>query len=150
MSRIRESRPNATSNRPFESGRSRGMRAHAFALELRSGGRDDVLHGEAELLLQLLQRRRRAERLHADARTLGPDVTVPPEPARLLHGYPSRNVGRNYAIPIRLRLLLEQLPRRHADDAGPHARGAELLVRLDAQGHLASGSEQQYVRAVPL
>src|SRR2546429_1039861 len=109
------------------------MRAHAFALELRSGGRDHVLHGEAELLLQLLQRRRRTERLHADARALGPDVTIPPEPARLLHRYPSRDVGRNHAVPIGLRLLLEQLPRRHADDAGPHARGAEPLVRLDAQ-----------------
>src|SRR2546430_6001112 len=31
-----------------------------------------------------------------------------------------------------------------------HARGAESLVRLDAQGHLASGAEQQHVRAVPL
>src|SRR5213080_3230481 len=90
------------------------MRAHAFALELRSGSRDHVLHGEAELLLQLLQRRRRTERLHADARALGPDVTIPPEPARLLHGYPSRDVGRNHAVPIGLRLLLEQLPRRHA------------------------------------
>src|SRR5689334_1100478 len=126
------------------------MRAHAFAFELRSGGRDDVIHREAELFLKLLQRRGRAERLHADARALGPDVTIPPEPARLLHGYASRDVGGNYAVPIRLRLLLEQLPRRHADDAGSHARGAQLLVRLDAQGHLASGPEQQYVRAVPL
>src|SRR5207249_1768043 len=33
------------------------------------------------------------ERLHADAGALGPDVPIPPEPARLLHGYPSRDVG---------------------------------------------------------
>src|SRR5881296_43194 len=126
------------------------MRAPAFALELRSGGRDHVLHGEAELLLQLLQRRRRTEGLHADARALGPDVPIPPEPARLLHGYPSRDVGGNYAVPIRRRLLLEQLPRRHADDAGPHARGAELLVRLDAQGHEQLGAAGVRSRVVSM
>src|SRR5881409_4421570 len=105
------------------------MRAYSIALELSAGGRDDVIHREAELLLKLLQRRRRAERVHTDARARRADVAVPPEPARLLHGHPGRYVGREHLLPIGLRLLLEQLPRRYADDSGPHAVSREPLDR---------------------
>ena len=40
---------------------------------------DDILGGEAELLLQFLQRRRGAERLHADAVTARADILRPAE-----------------------------------------------------------------------
>src|SRR5262249_18385165 len=50
--------------------------------------RDDVRGGEAELLLQFLERRRGAERLHADAVPAPADILRPAEVGPLFHGDP--------------------------------------------------------------
>ena len=42
-------------------------------------------------------------------------------------------------------VALEQLPRRHAHDAGCDPLGLEPPMRLDAQRHFAAGREQQHV-----
>src|SRR3712207_5663737 len=76
------------------------------------------LRGEAEPLLQVLQRRRRPEGSHADGLSVQPDVLPPAKRGSLLHGYACGEVGRDDALTVVLTLLLEEFPRRHAHHAG--------------------------------
>src|SRR4029077_4689385 len=88
---------------------------------------------EAELSLQLLERRRGAERLHADDASAAADVAVPAERGALLDRDPRRHGRQKHAVAVLLRLFIEDLPRRHRDDARADALRGELLVRLDRE-----------------
>src|SRR5580704_7767950 len=65
----------------------RGQRAHRCA-ELSGDGGDDLVGLEAELLLQFLEGRRGAERVHAHDLARQADVAGPPERRGLLDGDP--------------------------------------------------------------
>src|SRR5260370_27550297 len=58
----------------------------SLAPEQLGRGRHDAFGLEAELALQLLERRRGAEGLHADDAALGPDIAIPSEDRGLLDG----------------------------------------------------------------
>src|SRR6185436_11609307 len=57
---------------------------------------DDALRLEPELLLQRFQRRRRAERLHADGLPARSDVPLPAERGGLFDGDASRDLRREH------------------------------------------------------
>src|SRR5205085_854905 len=65
---------------------------------------DDAVGLEAELALQLLERRRRAERLHADDAARGSNVALPAERRALLDREPRRHGRRQHTVAVRLRL----------------------------------------------
>ena len=58
---------------------------------------------------------------HADPGAGRADVAIPADHRAHLDRDPRRDVRRKDAIAVRLILLLEQLPRRHADDARRNA-----------------------------
>src|SRR5262249_50848860 len=75
--------------------------------------RDDVLGGKAELLLQFLERRRGAERLHADATTPLADILRPAEVGSLFYGDPRGDRFWQYLLAIFgviATVMLEHLP----------------------------------------
>ena len=74
------------------------------------GRGDDVLRREAELLLQLLQRRRRAEGLHADPCPVAADVALPAERRGLLDRHARRHRRRQHAVAVLLVLLARTAP----------------------------------------
>src|SRR5262245_6335803 len=121
----------------------RGLRRAARARDLRARRLDDALGREAELLLQLLQRRRGAEGVHADALAVRADVAAPSERRRLLHRDARGHRRRQHRVAILDGLPLEELETRHAHDASTHAVLRELLVRRDAERHLAAGAQEQ-------
>src|SRR5215472_15872123 len=102
---------------------SRWLRAGALFAEYGLRRLDDAVRLESEFPLQFLERRRRPEGLHADDLARGADVALPPEGRRLLHGDAGRHRRRQHAVPVRLRLALEQIPRRHRDDTRANALG---------------------------
>jgi len=65
-----------------------------FDLCLRRG--DQMVWGEAELLLQFLERRGRPERVHPDDRAASADVAVPAEGRRLFDRHTREHVRRQY------------------------------------------------------
>src|SRR5262245_14876290 len=77
---------------------------------------------ESEFSLQLLERSRRTECVHAnDTAGFPADVALPAESRGLLHRDARRHLGRQHAVLICLRLVLEDVPGRHRD----HARRSE-------------------------
>ena len=58
--------------------------------------------------------------------------------------------GGSTLVAIGLVLVVEQLPRGHAHDAGLDPFGLEGLVGLDAERNLAAGGEQEDVGLAPL
>src|SRR5438552_18930040 len=89
----------------------------------------DMLIREAELLLQLFQGGARAEGVHGDDRPMRPDVALPAERRRLFDRDTARHIRRQDFGAVRILLMLEEVPRRHADDAGTDADLDEPLVR---------------------
>src|SRR3712207_1720098 len=71
----------------------------------------DGFRGEAELLLEVLQRCGRPEGLHADGPTARADVLCPSQRRGLLHGYARRKVGGDDGVAVLLALLGKELPR---------------------------------------
>ena len=63
--------------------------------------------------LQFFERRRRPEGMHSDHSTGQPDVAFPPQCRGLFDRNPRRHIGRQDAVPVFLRLMLEDIPRRH-------------------------------------
>src|SRR5215472_10396025 len=82
----------------------------------------DALRLESIFSQQLLERGRCAKCLHADDAAGPADVAFPAEGRGLLHGDARGYVGRQHAVLVRLRLMLENIPRRHGD----HARADAL------------------------
>ena len=76
----------------------------------------------------------------------GADVIGPAEGRGLFHRDPRRDLRRQHAVAILLRLIVEQFPRRHAHHARLDALRLELFVRFDAQRHFAAGRQQEHVR----
>src|SRR5262245_26026436 len=129
--------PAASYNLPRPPRRSR------LAQEL-LGGRSDAVGLEAELLLKRLQRRGSPERPHTDDAAGAADVPLPPERGGLLHGYPRLHAGRQHAVTILLGLPIEDLPRRHRDDARADALGEQLPVSLHGQTELAPRGDEDH------
>ena len=107
--------------------------------------RHHVVGGEAEVLEQVLERRRGPEAPHPQDLPGPPHVGLPAEHRRLLHGDAGGHRGGEHRLAVLGRLLLEQLPAGHADRPGADALGLELLVRLDDEPHLAPGGHQQHL-----
>src|SRR5262245_45052264 len=73
----------------------------------------DALGFEAILALELLERRRGTERVHADDASAPADIAFPAERGRLLDR-DTRGAARwEYAVAIFLRLRFENIPGRH-------------------------------------
>src|SRR5262249_21589932 len=72
---------------------------------------------EAEFALQLLERCGGAEGLHANHPSGRTDVAFPSECGALFDREPRRHIRRQDGGTILRRLVLEDLPRRHRDDA---------------------------------
>src|SRR5262249_59012292 len=77
----------------------------------------DALGLEPVFSQQLLERGRRAKRLHADNAARPADIAFPTERRGLLHGDTRGDVGRQHAVLVRLRLILENIPGGHRDHA---------------------------------
>src|SRR5262245_50964655 len=73
-------------------------------------GRNYLVRLEPELPLQFLEWRRSPERAHADHLTGGTEIPLPPQSGGLLDGDARRHVRRQHAVPVLLRLLVEDLP----------------------------------------
>src|SRR5262245_25459241 len=98
---------------------------------------------KAELLLQFFEGSRSAERLHADHVAAGADVTLPSKRGPLFDGDSRRHRRRQYALAVLRRLIVEQLPGRHADDSTSDSLLAQSLMSGGAQRDLAAGGDQQ-------
>ena len=68
----------------------------ALSFELLAGGVGHLVGGEAELGLQIVERRRGPEGVHADDRAVGADVAVPPQAGCLLDRDPGVDLGRQH------------------------------------------------------
>ena len=79
-------------------------------------------------------------------RPLWTDIALPSNRRRLFDRDPRRDGGRQNGVAVFLRLLVEQLPAGHADDAAANALRREVLVSGDAEVHFAAGRQQQDVR----
>src|SRR5260221_14479133 len=97
---------------PASSNRSH-LQSISLAPEHFQGSGDDLVRLEAELALQLLERRRRAEGLHADDPAVVTHITLPPQRRRLFDGQPRLDGSRQHLFAIGLRLVLEDVPRWH-------------------------------------
>src|SRR4029077_20494260 len=120
--------------------------AESGASEYLHSSRGDPLGLETELALQFLERRRGAEGLHADDATGGTNIAGPTQHRPLLDGDARLHAGQQYLIPIRLRLLLENVPGWHRDDAGSNSLSRQCFVAMNDQSHLASGSNEDDLR----
>src|SRR5580658_6498427 len=110
---------------------------------------DDSFRLEPEFLLQLLERSGAAEGLHTDDLAGGPDIAVPTQGRSLLDCDTSGNPGRQDAVAIRLRLMLEDVPGRHGDHARANSLGQQRLVRIDDERNLAArGNQDDLGRAI--
>src|SRR5262245_20820252 len=85
------------------------------------GGGDNPLGLEAELALQLLERRRGTKGLHADHAAFAPHVAVPPQHRSLLDGETSLDPGRQHLFAI----LFFSSRRRHTRSEERFSRNAE-------------------------
>src|SRR5260370_619089 len=94
------------------------------------GGRDDLVRLEAELFLELLERRRRAEGLHADDAARLTDVALPSQGGGLFYGDASFHFGRQHPAAVSARLVIDDVPTRHRDHARTDAIGHKRLVGL--------------------
>src|SRR5262245_41317159 len=97
--------------------------------ELCLNGGYNLVRFESELALQFFQRRRSSERVHADDLARCPDVSLPTECGRLLHGDACLDARRQHGVAILFWLLLKNLPRRHGHDPRPDSLGTQALVR---------------------
>src|SRR5437764_14489142 len=84
--------------------------------------------------------------MHPDDRAGRADVPIPPDHGTQFDGNARLDVRWQNAAAILLVLLLEQLPRRHAYDAGADAFVFELFVDLDAELHLTAGADENDLR----
>src|SRR6266853_6736707 len=115
--------------------------AELFACSLQ-----DSVGGEAELLLQILERCGRSKGVHANNAPFRSRIVRPAKNRSLLDRDPCGDLGRKYLIAVTLVLMFEQVPRRHADDARPDAFRFQFLVGVYAEVHLAAGGHKNDLR----
>jgi hypothetical protein len=84
--------------------------------------------------------------MHADDRAGTAGVAIPADHRALLDGNARGDVRRQHLIAIALILLLEEVPRRHADDAGRNAFLLQFLVYIDTQAQFAAGANEDHLR----
>src|SRR5262249_37640295 len=121
---------------------STSSRNAAVELELLAAHLSHGLGGESELLLNVLERRRGAERVHPHHGPVLADESLPAERRCLLDRHPRLDRRRQHLLAVVLRLLVEQMPRGHADDADLVALRCQVLVRVYAQCDLGAGPDQ--------
>src|SRR6516162_8117585 len=109
-----------------------------FTTEQFHSDRDNPLRLKAELALQLLERCRRAEGLHADNAARGTNISVPSQHRSLLDGDARVDAWRQHLITIGLRLVLEDVPRGHGDDAVANPLRRQLFMGLHNKRYLAA------------
>src|SRR5207253_6762918 len=91
----------------------------------------DVLGREAEGTHDVAAGGRRAEAVDAERRAPGPDPAVPAERDAGLHRQPGCDRGRQHAVAVVCRLLVEELPARHRDEARLDTLAGEALLGSD-------------------
>src|SRR5215467_10143066 len=96
-------------------------------------------------MLQLLERRRRSERVHANDLPRGAHVALPAESRRLLYCNARRHMRWQHTVPVLLRLVLEDVTRRHRDYARADALREQLLVGLYDQTDFAARGDEEYL-----
>src|SRR5690606_19313183 len=89
---------------------------------------------------------RRPETGHANHLPVESDIALPAHDSAGLYGQAPRDVGRQNVIAIGLRLLVEEIPRRHADGARTNALRSESLSRGHHVLNLASGTDENDLR----
>src|SRR5881394_2630457 len=82
-----------------------------------AGRLGDLVRAEAELVLQILERGRAAEGVHADPLSGRADVAIPAERRGLLDRDARRHARRQHLVAVGVVLAVEQLPAGQADDA---------------------------------
>ncbi len=75
-----------------------------------------------------------------------PVYLAPAEVRSLLDGNSRFHMRRQNRVPVRLVLVVEQLPGRHADDAGADSLFCELFVSVEAERHFAAGADEDHFR----
>ena len=73
-------------------------------------------------------------------------VLPPAKRRRRLHRYPRFNARWDHAVPVLLRLLVEDLPARHTDDPRPDASLLQELGRLHCNVHFRAGCHENNLR----
>src|SRR5262249_54111586 len=94
---------------------------------------------------ELLERSGGAECLHADNAARLAHIALPAESGGLLHRHARGDLRRQHARPVRLALILKNIPGRHRNHARADALSGELLVRLDTQADLAPRRDEDHV-----
>src|SRR5262249_15071234 len=141
--------PNRRSNSSM-AGRSMrltpGRRLSPFSIpQLFLCGRHNPVWLEAELSLEFLERCRGPEGLHATDTARRANVTLPSQGGALFHGDTGLHRGRQYTVPILLRLVLEDVPRGHRDHPRADSLGQELLVSLHRENDFTAGRDEDHV-----
>src|SRR5580700_8611879 len=90
--------------------------------------------------------RRRPEALQSDYHTLVACPAVPTHRRGCLNGDALCNSSRKDALLIRLRLASEQVPTRHANDAGLYSMVLQSLPRYHAKTHFGAGADEDDIR----
>jgi hypothetical protein len=83
--------------------------------------------------------------VHAETFAVLSHVPFPPEGRPFFDRHPGFDRGRKDAIAVRLVFGFKQPPAGHADNTSLDSFTGKLLVGLDTQCDLASGSEQEDV-----
>src|SRR5262245_40815396 len=112
--------------------------------------RDNVVWGEAELLLQFLEGGGRPECLHANTATAAADISVPAEGRPLFHRDARGDRLRQHqltVIRVIATVVLEHLPRWHAHHTSSDPLPLEHLVGFYAKRNFAPGRQEQHLSA---
>src|SRR5664279_176701 len=104
-----------------------------------------VVHGEAKVLQQFLNRSRCAEVVPGNNISIRPDVLTPAEAGARFDGHARPHLRRQYLALVLGGLLIEQPPARHGDDARLNAFCREPLIGANAKLHLRAGPDQDDV-----
>src|SRR5215469_11960369 len=99
-----------------------------------------------EFLHQSRARRRAAETMHADDRSLRTGIPIPADDGAGLDSHSRLDTGRQDFLAISSVLLLEQFPTWHADHAGGNSLALELFVGGDAPRDLAAAGDEDHLR----
>ncbi len=98
--------------------------------------------GDAEVFEESRGGGARTVAVHADEDSAEAEVPFPAELAgRFARDAVGHTRGKDALLVLR-RLLAEEEPARHRDDAGRDALGGQLFVRFDAERQLAAGTDE--------
>src|SRR5262249_7624468 len=101
---------------------------------------------ESEVPLEFFERRRGAERLHAEDQARVTGVSLPSEGRRLFYSDACLYAGRQHAVPVILCLVFEDLPGRHRDYPRTDAFDQQFLMRIYSETDFTTCSDKDYFR----